>query len=99
MAWTASRKKAAFLVLRSTRCTQRPRHIRQRAGDDHTRKPGSRAEIDPDSRLRRQRQKLKRIGDVTGPQFWLGGRRDQVHPLLPFQQHSDKAVEPIQCFT
>jgi len=45
----------------------RPRHVRERAGDDYTRKPGPGAEIDPDSRLRCQRQKLKRIGDVASP--------------------------------
>ena len=75
------------------------RHIRERAGDHHARKPRPRAEINPDLRPRCQCQKLKRIGDVAGPQFWLGGGRDQVHPLLPLQQHGDKAVEPVQCFT
>ena len=77
----------------------RPRYVGERAGEHDPRKPCPGAEINPDSRLRCERQELKRIGDVAGPQFWLGGRGDQVHPLLPLEQYGDKAVEPVQCFT
>ena len=75
------------------------RHIRKRAGDHQARKPSPGAEIDPNSRLWRQPQQLKRVGNMAGPKRWFSGRRNQIGVLLPRQQHGDKALEPFQCFT
>ena len=48
------------------------RRIRERASDDQAGKAAAGAEIGPNPRLRRQLQKLQRIGDMAGPERRLG---------------------------
>ena len=97
---TASRRKAAFLPLLSTRWTAAPGPSGERAGDDQPGKAGAGAEIDPDLGVRRERQELERVGDVPGPD-----RRDRRAArsdwcaALHRQQQFDEAIEPRRCFT
>ena len=48
--------------------------IGQRAGNHHARKPAAGAEIGPDPRVGRQREKLQQIGHMAGPQRRLRSR-------------------------
>ena len=45
------------------------RRVREGAGYGHPRESAARPEIHPHPRLWRQRQELKRIGNVPGPQL------------------------------
>ena len=96
---TASRRKAAFLALRSTRWTIGARRLRQRAGQHHAGKAAAAAEVDPDLRRRGEVQELQRIGDVAGPEMWKRRGRDEIGLGLPLQEQIDVAIEPRLCFT
>ena len=74
-------------------------HVSQRAGDHQPRETGAGAEVRPAARLRREGEKLERVGDVTRPHLRDGGRGDEVHPLLAFAEQGDEAGEAVGCFT
>ena len=95
----ASRRKAAFLLLLSTRWTAGPGLAGERAGDHQARESTARAEIDPDARVRGKIEQLQRIGDMPRPEMRDRGRRDEIGRALPCQQEFDKPVEPFRRFT
>ncbi len=73
--------------------------VRERAGHDETGKAAARSEIDPDARIRRERNELKRVRDVSRPQMRDRGRRDEIGRALPLQQQRNEAIETLHCFT
>ena len=48
------------------------RIVSERAGNHQSGKSAARAEVDPASRLWRQRQELQRVGDMPGPYRFAG---------------------------
>src|SRR5262249_16725374 len=66
---------------------------RKGAGDHQARKSATRAEVDPDARVRPEVEKLEGIGDVPRPQMRNRGWRDETGGPLPRQQKSHKPIE------
>ena len=73
--------------------------LRQRAGNHQPGKSASRAQVDPNSRIGRELEKLEGIGNVPRPQFRGRGWCNQVGGALPMQQQRDEPVQPFACFT
>ena len=47
--------------------------VRERAGDHQAGEAGAAAEVDPGPGVRREVEKLERVGDVPGPELGDGG--------------------------
>jgi hypothetical protein len=64
-----------------------------------SRETGTRAEIDPDSRVGGKIQQLERIRDMPGPQ--VRNRRGATRLVVAAKLSSklDERVEPLRCFT
>ena len=75
------------------------RSLGERAAQHDTGKAAAAAEIDPKFGGRRQREELKRIRHVTGPDMRQGRWRDQIGLGLPLHQQFDKAIQARLCFT
>ena len=69
------------------------------AGDDDPRKARAGSEIDPAFGVRRQRQELERIGDVTRPDVRDGRTRNQVDMGRNIEELVDEQVQFRRCFT
>src|SRR5262249_50558151 len=72
---------------------------RKRAGNHQAGKSAARAEVDPDSRVRGEVEKLEGIGNVPRPQVRNRGWRDETGGPLPSQQKRDESIEALQGFT
>lgn len=92
-------QEARFFPVAFDEMNPRARRIGKRAGDNQTGKSGPRAEIDPCARLRGERNELQRVRHMAGPQFGLGGTRDEIDALLPLHEEVDKKIEAGGCFT
>ena len=76
-----------------------PLPLRQRASDDDAGEAAAGTEIDPAFGLRRERQELKRVGDVPGPDVGQRRARDQVEMRRDPQQVVNEHIQPGRCFT
>ena len=73
--------------------------IGQGAGNGDSRETRPRSEVDPDLGVRRQRQKLQRVGDVASPDNRKSRRRNEVELVLPMKKQIDEFFQLRLCFT
>jgi hypothetical protein len=75
------------------------RGLRECAGEHNAGETAAAAEVDPDLCGRRPCQKLKRVGDMAGPEVGQGRRRDEIGLGLPLPEEVEVAIEARLCFT
>ena len=97
---TASRRKAAFLALLSTRWTSAPGVSGERAGD-HQARESRRRSRDRSSVCASgaSAQELQRIGDMARPDLRQRRGATRLMRCCHVEQQLDEALEPRRCFT
>ena len=87
----------------SCRCSRpdasaRPGMSASRHASDHAGKAAAAAEIDPELRVRRQREQLRASRRRAGSRFRERGRRDEIRGLLPGGQRDRRSDRDAQLF-
>src|SRR5215470_1634132 len=75
------------------------RRLRKRTCQHDPGETAAAAEIDPRLGGWREREKLERVRDVTGPKMRKRRWRDQIRFGLPLLQERNIAIESCRCFT